>query len=424
MSDHTRALVPLESWAYASPELRIDGRRVDLGLLAEALIYYEVAIINVTNPEQFAELLSTLASEGALNDFLALCEAGEILVYEYSFITTAVLSEGVYSLFNIQDPLQAQPNTFQQRYLYQPSVEAVFSKARHRKRLYRALRDRVIEVKADQFGAAIENARADFEDPDRNAIVVQAVVDELYALKKLGPPPYVEARIDERPDGRGKTITWNVNFDQLASIGGPNVNFHNATPLTASAISNRFVWSSAGLNCDLFLPRPMSVLVGDKLYESSKHVVRPEGIVFDLEQRVEFPDVRRLINTGQLTFGDALAIRKKARRFRKWLQDEADRDRDAIVAYHNEVAKESGLTNTGRKALAILAATGGGAAGGVLGAVLKGPEGAAIGGAIGGGTTYLIDIASKLASDWRPVVFGNWLKGRIEKLMQDRWLRR
>lgn len=421
MSDHTRALVPLESWAYASPELRFEGRRVDLGLMAEALIYYEVAIINVTNADQFGELLSKLASEGALSDFLELCEAGEILVYDYSFLTTAILKDGVYSLWNIQDPIQAQPNTFHQRYLYQPSLEGLFPKARHRKRLYRALRDRVTEVKADQFGAAIENARADFDDPDRNAIIVQAVVDELYALRRLDSPPYVKAMITDRPDGTGKTITWNVNFDELARLGGPNVSFHNATPLTAGAIANRFIWSAAGLNCDLFLPRPMSVLVGDKLYESSKRVVRPEGIIFDLQQRVEFPDIRRLVNAGHLSFQEALKVRKKAKRFRAWLQDEADRDRDAIVAYHNEVAKESGLMKASRKGLAILGASGGSAAGGVLGALLKGQEGAAIGGAIGGSATYLLDVASKLANNWRPVVFGDWVKARIDEWMQKKW---
>ena len=42
---HTTALVPIEVWAYQSPRLLVDDVRLDIGLLAEALIYYDRVLI-------------------------------------------------------------------------------------------------------------------------------------------------------------------------------------------------------------------------------------------------------------------------------------------------------------------------------------------------------------------------------------------
>ena len=56
----------------------------------------------------------------------------------------------------------------------------------------------------------------------------------------------------------------------------------------------------------------------------------------------------------------------------------------------------------------------------MISSVLLGPEGAVIGGALGSGIGYLADIASKIDSNWKPVIFGNWLEYRIKKYMDDK----
>jgi hypothetical protein len=85
MSDHNETLVPLESWCYASPELRAAGRAVDIGLFAEALIYYESVIINPTNQPQLAEFLQWFVQQERLADFISLLRDGTIKVYDYAF---------------------------------------------------------------------------------------------------------------------------------------------------------------------------------------------------------------------------------------------------------------------------------------------------------------------------------------------------
>jgi hypothetical protein len=162
----------------------------------------------------------------------------------------------------------------------------------------------------------------------------------------------------------------------------------------------------------------MGHLVGDKLYETVRTPARIDRLLGELKTRVEFPDVRSVTNSGRLTLREIINLRDRAVRFRTWLQDEADRDRDAIVAYHNEVAKESGLTRAARKSLVVFGIVGGGALGGGVGAAVIGPTGGAIGGAAGAGLTYLANLGARLGTDWHPVVFGEWMQQRIEKYIQ------
>ena len=114
---------------------------------------------------------------------------------------------------------------------------------------------------------------------------------------------------------------------------------------------------------------------------------------------------------------EILRIRKKAKRFRNWLQNESDRDRNAIIAYHNEVAKDAGIVSMGRKTLRMF---------GILGipiatafAIKTFPEATLITGSISAGVKYLVDVASKIGENWRPVVFGNWVRDRIEKVLKE-----
>ena len=419
MSDHTTVFVPLESWSYNSPELRANNKLIDVGLLAESLIYYDRVILNVANQPQFATLIEWFQKQGKYQDFLSLINDGVIKVFEYSFATAAVDNLGVYTILNIQDEIQAQPNTFEKRYLYHKAVQDCLPHARHRNALYKALRENVIEAKADEYGSPIENAREDYNYPERNALIIQAFVDEVYKYRNLGNPPIVSATVSTSPDNR-RNITWSINFNDLSNLAGKDLNFHNGTPLTAGAICNRLLLSAARLNCDLYLGQPMGILVGDKLYESSLSIDKSHSVIEELKEKVEYPDVRSLINDNHLGLDEILKIRKKAKKFRQWLQTESDRDRDAIIAYHHEVAKESGIIKTTRKVLNLFGVIGGGALGATLGNTVSGLEGAALGGGAGSAAGYLMDLASKLGADWKPVVFGNWVKDRIDNVLAEK----
>ena len=185
MSDHSTSLVPLESWNYNSPELRANGKSIDVGLLAEALIYYDRVLVNVGNPFQFAELLTWFVTQDKYEDFLSLINDGTIRIYDYSFLSTAILKGDTYAIWNIQDEKEMKNDTFEERYLYHSAVSSCLRTVRQRKNLYKTLRGKVLEAKADAFASAIENARRDYVDANRNALTIQAFVDEIYAFRKL-----------------------------------------------------------------------------------------------------------------------------------------------------------------------------------------------------------------------------------------------
>lgn len=130
---------------------------------------------------------------------------------------------------------------------------------------------------------------------------------------------------------------------------------------------------------------------------------------------MEFPSIRSLVNSGKLDFQDVLNIRARSTRFRTWLQTDSERDRSSIIAYHNEVARESGLLKFGRSSLRIFGILTGGGVGGLLGAAMPGPFGGAIGGLAGGAISFTTEVCAKIGEGWKPVVFGNWLRDRVEE---------
>lgn len=125
------------------------------------------------------------------------------------------------------------------------------------------------------------------------------------------------------------------------------------------------------------------------------------------------------MNKGKLNLDDILTIRKKSEKFRRWLQAEGERDRNAIIAYHNEVAKESGWSKLGRKSLSLFGLLGGSALGAYIGSETAKINGAVLGATAGQGVKYLLDLAAKFNTGWKPVVFGNWLKNKIENLLEE-----
>jgi hypothetical protein len=417
MSDHKSAIVPIEAWCYQSPDVRLAGNTIDVGLFAESLLYYDHVALNVGNTDHFVELVRWFLLNSDLPTFLSLFDEGLVQIYDYAFITSAIQVEqsGTYQLMNIQDQIQSEPNTFNRRYLYSQKIDELIPKARHRKRLYESLSGRAIEVKAADFGSPIENARQDYLDPKRNALILQSFVDEMYRLRGLGKPPEVAVHVTTSPDGSKHNINWNVDLNKISELAGKELGFHKGSPLVAGALTNRLLWSAAKLSADLYLSSPMSMLVGDKLYEASARTSKVNSVITDLKVAVEFPDIRGLVNQRVLPFGEVLKIRRKAKRFRDWVQLETERDRDAIIAYHHEVARESGLKSTGRASLTIFGILGGSLGGAIIGEKIAGVSGQTMGSVFGASLGYLTDLAAKLGTDWKPVVFGDWLRHRIAK---------
>jgi hypothetical protein len=418
VSDHSSALVPLETWCYASPELSADGHNVDIGLFAESLLYYDVILVDFTSTASFENFIRWFFESGHLSNLVSLMESGTVKIRDRNFTTHPVRIKGTYTIYNVQI-LDKSKQSFEERFLHTRSVNKLLPKhSKERQKIRDTISNNVVAVNITDFENAIANARRDFHDQRRLAHIVQMFVNEIFHFRKLGHPPEVSATVKRRSDSAG-SIQWNVDIDRLSDIAGKNLHFSEGTPLVALAQSNNLIWSAALLDCDLYLPKPMSYLVGDKLYESSERIAKAGDIIDELKANVEFPDIRSLVNSGKLTLQDILGIRRKSRRFRDWLQAESERDRSAIIAYHNEVGLETGLERAGRRSLSIFGRVGGAGIGSAAGYAIGGADGAAIGAMAGGGISYLEDVAAKLGGTWKPVIFGDWMRKRIQNIIHD-----
>jgi hypothetical protein len=432
-SDHGFALVPLGAGYHQSPDVLARGRSVDTGLLAESLIYYDRVLITVDNPVRFADLISLLVQQGLpASDIIALFSDGTIQVLNFAFTTNPYVEfreSGlhIHGLYNVQDQQMLKANSFVERFLGFEPLKGCFADNSQFVDFCRTLDGRVIEVKADEIGAAaIDNAWLDFLNPERNELMAQQLVNEIYRLKRLGKAPRVKVTISSEEDGTHQ-VQWNIRMDQLPALDAEvTIKAAASLPLSTAAEANKYLWASETQGCDLYLTSPVSVAVGDKLFEASNIEVnsttKVRSVIESLEASVEFPNLRRYINEDRIDFDRIMEIRRKGKKFRAWLQTEAERDRDAIIAYHNEVAKESGFIGVGRRALKLF----GFVSGGVLGAAIGHDLGV---GAIGGiaghvaqkgvekGVNYLFNLGAHLGVDWKPVCFGNWYKERIERLL-------
>lgn len=409
----TDAFVPIETWLYHSPGLLRSGRLIDIGLIAEAMIFYERIYVGVTSDVQFAKVVTWFHSQGKTADLIALLKDRVVVPYYYAFHTMPASKDNIWTLMNVQDEEAARIAVFCQRILRSGTLASLVRKRSQFEALARAAEDSHIEVKAESFGPAIENARKDYADGERAAYLVQLAYDELY--KDLGylEPPAVRAVFKETGDIQ--EITWNVDFTEFARKLGKNATFHSGTPLAAAGFGAKTLWSAAELRADLYIGSPMLGYAEYKLAEGNK-AARAKAVMNELVARVSFPDIRDLVNHGQIGVEEVLRLRRKASRFRQWLRAESMFDRDAVIAYLGEIADDAGWKKGLGKTVQAVGIFGGAAAG----AALAGPIGAAGGAVAGKLIEYVVGLGAMVDSGWRPKVFGQAARKTIEEAIRRR----
>lgn len=411
---NNEAFVQSEPWFYQSPRLLQARRRIDMGLIAEAMIFYDTVYVGQTNDEHFARIVAWFKSQGTLNELVALLNDRVLVPYYYAFHTLPGEKNDIWFVYNIQDEEAGKEPVFQKRILNSPRLAGLLRKASERSRLEDAALKHHIEVKAADFGAGLENARLDYQEESRAAFLVQIVVDDLYRDLGYATPPSIEARIRQNENGT-QTITWNIDFSIFRKKLGPELNFHRGSPLAGAAYGAKTLWSAAQLGADLYIASPLTAYADYKLDEGNK-AARARAIMQELIADVAFPDIRELVNRGEIGVAEVLVLRKKAVRFREWLRSESQFDRDAVIAYLGELATETGWKKDVRKVISAVGLFGGA----VVGAQLAGPLGVAGGALAGGVVSYVGDLAAKLDAGWRPKVFGEFAQATVERAKAKR----
>lgn len=184
------------------------------------------------------------------------------------------------------------------------------------------------------------------------------------------------------------------------------------------------VASARTLKCDMYLPRSIDSIVGDKLYESSEEISKGQrntrNLVRRLELKTAFPDIRKHVNSDRIDFNEVLRIRRysQTRRFRRFLRTAPPSEQDALNAYLYESAQAAGFSRIPKRVwplLTIAAAATGSAIGSSVS--LDPASGSLVGGLLGGSASYLVKTAAAFA-EWRPKIFGDWYGTEIAKLLK------
>src|SRR5687768_873063 len=81
MSNHRMAFVPIECWAFSSPDQMTRGFSVDLGLFCESLIYYDQVVVTMSNEPQFAAFVEWFKARGRFHDLLKMLSDGTVTVF-------------------------------------------------------------------------------------------------------------------------------------------------------------------------------------------------------------------------------------------------------------------------------------------------------------------------------------------------------
>lgn len=413
----SRTFVPLEAWTYHSPYLSKEGRSIDVGLVAEALVMYDQVFVGFQSDEQFARLVAWFKGQGQLKSLVELLREAALVPYYFAFHTGPIHhdADDTWEVWNIQDEEAAQTSVFAKRVLNSGRLDGLVHKS-EREALKDAALAHVVEVKSSDFGAMVENARLDYQTEDRAAVLVEMVTDEVYRDMGLLRAPRIECRIGR--DGYKGTLTWNVDFRAIAVALGGKERFHTGTPLGGAAFGAKMLWAAALEGLDLYLAEPLTRYAAYKLGEGSAKG-KTKVAIGELIERVEFPDIRALVNLNKLRISDVLVLRRKGQKFRNWLSAERDLERDAVHGYMGEFARDAGWTKNLGKVVSAVGALGGAAAG----AALAGSLGAVGGAVTGEGIAYVLNLASRLDEGWKPVVFGNWAIAQVERAVAENRLR-
>lgn len=407
-----------------------------VGQLSVGLIYYERVHVLLERPEDLSEILAFFIRCGEFEAFFKLVDEGTIVFHNPTFMIPA-MSQGEW-LFDL-DYLRIQvvrPSTapqvhitgnFRDRILYSPPVARAIGRGSRFRRLSRLSALVNVDVEPKQFLSAAAATNADFFSKDRATMLLRLSL--LRQSEQL--QPFINelsvTDIDRLtlPDGKaGRKLQVHIGGSLEAAV----VRLGCKLPEQAGELS--FVGNAyfqmafaAHHGVDLWPERTTAGVIDLKLDE----LVASTGvsqIVDVLQESVEFPDIAQLVESGKLSAADVLKLRRMSSRFREWLQTQADRDGDAIIAYHSEVARESGLWTLGRNAIRIFGVVGGAAGGAALSNQVgtSGVTGAAVGAAIGEAGSKAIefgaDMLAKMGAGWRPLVFGQRYRNLVVKLAE------
>lgn len=368
------------------------AKPVDLGVLAECLVFYETVRL-IVDHNTFSFLVNSCGPDQLL-DLMSM----DSLQIEFVENMTGVASKLIGGQ-TIYDYVNFHTGSFR----YQVSARKVFDKIATGKKANKYF-DRFDQlVKRFSYTAEInEQVRKDWTD---DAYLRQTA--QIYlALKSPNyvPPSILEIKV--RPHSQGFSLSTNIDFsaadaDYRAINGTPDPHVTPSQLLVSLSDMRRDLTIGSSFGSEFAMSSVSSAIAACKFSDLINKAIggKERTSVFQEDVLDDLPSIREAVNSGARTFSDVVRLVEQAKKFKEWLRKQ-DPDEHLRKAYLRDVSHTDWADNLPPKALRWLIFTAGGLA---LGAAFTNPiTGTAAGTALSLADSFLLD---KLIKGWKPSQF-------------------
>jgi hypothetical protein len=377
---------------------------IDLGVLAECLVFYETVRV-IVDQVTFRFLVRSCGAEQLLD--LMTMGALEIEFIENltGVVSRPVGNQTIYDYGNIA----TRSLNFQvvARKLFDELAGPSGKRANKRYDRFDKL------VKRFNYTSAIAaEARADWSDTN----YLRQAAGAYLAIKSPNYVPPANLEFRAQPTPQGITIVTNIDFaaadaDYRAvnNTSEPHVSPSHILSSISDTRRDLTVGSSFGSEFAMG-PVPSAIAACKFSNLINKATSGRERVsVFQEDVLDDLPNIREAVNSGSRNFSDVVRLVEQAKKFKEWLRKQ-DEDEQIRKSYLRDVMHVDWADKLPPKALRWLIFTGGGL---LLGAAFTNPiTGTAAGTALSVADSFLLD---KLIKGWKPNQF---IDGPLKEFLQ------
>ncbi|MDA9208818.1 hypothetical protein N9P03_01295 [bacterium] len=382
----------------------LPGRYIDLGAVAEALLFYKTTnlmldganlrwLLNSIGAETTQRLIELPSVKSYFDTDLFGMDPGRNSIPSHRFI------RGTVAPFNDQSKVRSKEHHI--KHHFERALGKSHQTNRAALQFSKIVKWQKMTERHLPLGDIPSQSNSDLND---ESLVLQTVIATL--KEKV---PEFELRGDWRyqlqPLDEGFLIDTNLDFDRInlefKKIWPVDYGTLNPTSLLLSLLSaNRALNLSSKHGSDMMVSSATSEVMQHKLKDIMGRQVKNQSEI-ELFQRItigEGRSVREAINSGQRSFDEFLELMEHASQFRKWLSDQ-EPAQSLVQDYYSEMTAGTWAEKLPAKSFRWMFFTGAGVAADLL---IPTGIGTVAGVALSAGDTFLLD---KVAKGWKPNQF-------------------
>jgi hypothetical protein len=384
----------------------LDGQPIDLGFLAECMIFYEKVRV-VADVETFRYLVRCCGPDELL-------ELLQMKVLEIEFFDNMT---GVATVETNIGPLH-ELKAFHTQSIRYPQVsrklfdELAGPSGKGANKMFR-LFERFVE-RSSYTPEMLEESNADILDPTYMGPAIGSLLS-FFAPEYSAPKPLV-FRVEPVLKGGTYKVTTNIDF------GAANASYNQHVPQSHSTLSipyllchiadtRRDLIVGSRLQSEFAVAPARALVASHKWAEILSSAGRGTKVAEMFQETVvdDVPSVRDVVNSGKKTFRDVARLVRQAEKFKEWLRKQGGTE-DLRGSYCKEVAHLDWADKLPPKSLRFLMMT---AAGLVVSAATSPVVGAVATTALSAGDAFLLD---KLLKGWKP---NHFIEGPLKRFLKN-----